>query len=137
MWVANVKSAPLVSVSRPLDLRLRAQIDGAPFADIAEMLVHEPPRSAFAAQAQHLEEIIVRGEFAERVEMRTEAFEYDAMDVDTPVFARSGATRQPALIDQAGDKIDGAIFIDERGVERDLVDAIHDLARGGRRFVPH
>src|ERR1700683_4154166 len=74
--------------SRPLDLRLCPQIDGAPFADIVKMLVHEAPRGTLAAQAQHLEEIIVRGELAEGVEMRTEAFEYDAMNVDAPVFAR-------------------------------------------------
>ncbi len=59
------------------------------------------------------------------------------MHVDAPVLPGPGAARQLALIDQAGDEIDGAVFADERGVEGDFVDAVHDLARRRRRRLPH
>ena len=101
-----------LAVSRPLGLRLGPQIDGALHADIVEMLVEETPRRALAADVQHFEEIVVGRELAERVEMRAEAIEHDAVDVDAPVLAGPGAARQPALIDQAGDELDGAIFVD-------------------------
>ena len=39
----------------------------------------------------------------------------------------AGAVRQAALVDQAGDEIDRAEFGEQRGVEGDFVDAVHDL----------
>src|SRR5579862_2450615 len=125
------------SLSRPLGLRLRAQVDGRFHPDIVEVLIEKPPCRALAADMQHVEEIIVGRKLAESVEMSAEPIEHDAMHVDTPVLSGAGAARQLALIDQTGDEIDGAIFTEERGVERDLVDAIHDLARRCRRCLPH
>src|SRR5579862_2628919 len=116
-------------LSRPFGLRFRAQIDRALHADIVEMLVEETPRRALAAQVQHLEEIVVGRQLAEGVEMRPEAIEYNAVHVDAAILTGPGAARQPALIDQTRHEFDGAIFADQRGVECDLVDTIHDLAR--------
>ena len=44
--------------------------------------------------------------------MRAEAIEHDAVNIDAAILAGPGAARQPALIDQAGDEIDGAVFGD-------------------------
>ena len=99
-------------VSRPLGLRFGPQIDRALHADIVKMLVEETPRRPLAVDAQHLEEIVVGRQLAGGVELLAEAIEHDAMDIDAAVLARPGAARQPPLIDQAGDKLDGAIFGD-------------------------
>src|SRR5579862_8794416 len=125
------------SLSRPFGLRFGRQIHRALHADIVEMLVQETPGGPYAADVQHVEEIIVGRELAEGVEMGAEAVEHDAMDVDAAILPGPGAARQLALVDQAGDEIDGAVFADQRGVERDLVDAIHDLAGRRRRRLPH
>ena len=59
------------------------------------------------------------------------------MNVDAAILPRPGAARQHALIDQPGDEFDGAKFADQRGIEGDFVDAVHDLARRRRRRLPH
>src|SRR5579864_211141 len=117
------------SLSRPFGLRFGPQIHRALYADIVEMLVEETAGGALAADMQHFEEIVVGRELAEGVEMGAEAVEHDAVNVDAAILPDPGAARQLALVDQAGDEVDGAVFADQRGVERDLVDAIHDLAR--------
>src|SRR5215472_14665169 len=116
------------SLSRPFGPRFGVQIDRAPNADVVKVLVEETPRRALAADVEHVEEIVIGRKPAERVEMRAEAIEHDAMHVDAAILPGTDATRQPALVDQTRDKIDGAIFGKERRVERDLIDAIHDLA---------
>src|SRR3984957_4092027 len=125
------------SLSRPFGLRFGLQIHRALDADIVEILVEETPCGALAADVQHLEEIVVGGELAEGIEMGAETVEHNAMDIDASVLPGSGAARQLSLVDQAGHKVDGAVFADERGIERDLVDAIHDLARRRRCRLPH
>src|SRR5580692_5647549 len=125
------------SLSRPFGLRLRPQIHGALDADIVEMLVQETARGALAADVQHVEEIVIGRKLAESVEMGAEAIEHDAMHIDAAILPGPRAARQLALVDQAGDEIDGAVFADQRGIERDFVDAIHDLARRCRRLLPH
>src|SRR5579864_4473108 len=117
------------SLSRPFGLRLGPQIYRALHADIVEMLVEETAGGALAADMQHFEEVVVGRKPAEGVEMGAEAVEHDAVNVDAAILPDPGAARQLALVDQAGDEVDGAVFADQRGVERDLVDAIHDLAR--------
>src|SRR5579872_4071825 len=106
-------------LSRPFGLRLGAQIDRALDADVVEMLVEKAARGALAADAQRFEEVEVGGQFARRVELLAEAVEHDAMHVDAAVLAGADAARQPALIDQTCDEFDGAIFGDQRRVERD------------------
>ena len=49
----------------------------------------------------------------------------------------AGAARQAALVDQPVDEFDGAQFRHQRGIEGDLVDAAHDLARRGRHLLAH
>src|SRR5215831_9347170 len=56
-----------LSLSRPLGLRLRLQIDRALHADLIEMLIQKSPGSALAADAQHFEEIVVGRELAEGI----------------------------------------------------------------------
>src|SRR5580700_1801652 len=125
------------SLSRPFGLRFGLQIHRALHADIVEMLVEETPGGALAADMQHVEKIEVGGKLAEGVEMGAEAVEHDAMHVDAAILPGPNAARQLALVDQTGDEIDGAVLTDERGIERDFVDAIHDLARRRRRLLPH
>src|SRR6202035_4871310 len=125
------------NLSRPFGLRLSRQIHSALDADIVEMLVQETAGGALAADMQHVEEIVVGRKPAEGVEMGAEAVEHDAMHIDAAILPGPGAERQLALVDQAGDKIDGAVFADQRRIERDLVDAIHDLAGRRRRRLPH
>ena len=79
-------------------------------ADVVEMLVQETARGALAADVQHVEEIVVGRELAEGVEMGAEAVEHDAVHVDAAILPGPGAARQLALVDQAGDEIDGAVF---------------------------
>src|ERR1700732_2175966 len=105
------------SLSRPFGLRFGPQIHGALDADIVEMLVQETARGALAADVQHVEEIVIGRKLAESVEMGAEAIEHDAVDIDAAVLPRPGAARQLALVDQAGDEVDGAVFADERGIE--------------------
>src|SRR3984957_16663121 len=100
------------------------------------MFVEEPPGGALAAEMQHVEEVVVGRQLAEGVEMRAEAVEHDAMHIDAPILSWSGAALQPALINQARDEFDSAEFVDQRRVEGDFVDTIHDLAGGGRRRLP-
>src|SRR5436190_1411594 len=114
-------------LSRPFGLRLGAQIDRAAHPDIVEVVVEEAPRGALAVDPQHLEVIVVGRHLADGVEGGADRLEDDAMHIDAPVFPGPGAARQAALIDQAGDEVDGAVFADQRGVEGDLVDAVHDL----------
>src|ERR1700726_3821796 len=97
------------------------------------MLVEATAAGGLAADIQHFEEIKVGRELAEGVEMGAEAIEHDAMDIDAAILPGPGAARQLALVDQTSDEIDGAVFADQRGIERDLVDAIHDLAGRRRR----
>src|SRR5580693_1515517 len=125
------------SLSRPFGLRFGPQIHRALHADIVEMLVQEAAGGPLAADMQHVEEIVVGRKLAEGVEMSAEPVEHDAVDVDAAILPGPGAARQLALVDQAGDEVDGAIFADQRGIERDLVDAIHDLAGRRRRRLPH
>src|SRR5579884_1610827 len=111
-------SAMAASLSRPLGLRLRLQVDRASDADIVEVLVQKAARRALAADAQHLEKIVVGRQLAARIQMRPEPIEHDAVDVDAAILARPGAAWQFALIDQAGDEIDGPIFAEQRRIER-------------------
>src|SRR6516164_493186 len=124
-------------LSRPFGLRFRPQVDGAFHADIGEMLVEKAPRRPFAVGAQHFEEIIVGRQFRGCVEVCAEAVEQNAMHVDAPVLAGPNAARQTALIDQARDEFDGAVFRDQRRIEGDFIEAVHDLAGGGWRLLPH
>ena len=52
------------SVSCPLGLCFRSQIDGALYADIVEMLVEETSRRTPAADAQHFKKIVIGGKLA-------------------------------------------------------------------------
>src|SRR5215467_2214055 len=124
-------------LSRPFGLRFRPQVDGALHPDIGEMLVEKAPRRPLAVGAQHFEEIVVGGQLGGSVEFGAGAVEHDAVHVDTTVLAGTGAARQTALIDQARDEFHGAIFGDQRRVEGDFVQPVHDLASGGRCLLPH
>src|SRR5215471_5932657 len=135
--ILAIVAATSLSLSRLFRLRFGAQVDRALHADIVEMRVQKTPRCALAADAKHVEEVVIGRQPAERVEMRTKAVEHDAMHVDAAIFSRPYAARQPALVDQPRDEVDGAIFAKQRGVERNLVDSIHDLARRHRGRLPH
>ena len=71
-----------------------------------------------------------------RRQLLADEVEIDAVHVDAAVFARPGAVLQRALVDQPAHELDGAVFGDQRGVERDLVDAVDDLLRCLRRRRP-
>ena len=116
-------------------MRLGAQVEGAAHPDVVEMLVEEAARGAAAAGVKHAEEIVVGRKLGiGRIGLLAVA-EHDAMGVDAAVLAEPDAARQPALVDQSGDELDGAVFGEQRGVEGDLVDAIQDVARRGRNFA--
>src|SRR6266566_7521540 len=121
------------NLSHPLRLRLGAQIDRAFYPDIVKMLVEEPARRALPADVEHVEKIVIGRKLAECVEVRAEAIEHDAVNVDAAILSRPDAARQLALIDQARHEVDGAIFADQRRVECDFVNTVHDLARRHRR----
>ena len=59
------------------------------------------------------------------------------MHVDAAVLAGPDAARQATLIDQARDKLHGTVFRDQRRVEGDFIEAVHDLAGRRRRLLPH
>jgi hypothetical protein len=111
---ADLSYALATNLSRPFGLRLGAQVDRALYADIVEVVVKETPRRAFAAEVKHVEKVIIGGEPAERIEMRAEAVEHDAMHVDAAIFPRANTARQLALIDQARNELDGAVFGNKR-----------------------
>src|SRR3984893_15956117 len=113
-------------LSRPLGLRLCPQVDGAFHADIGKVCVVKTPRRPLAVRPQHFEEIVVGRQSRGCVELRTEAIKHDAMHVDAAVLAGPDAARQTALIDQARDKFHGAVFRDQRRVESDFIEAVHD-----------
>src|ERR1043166_2859039 len=87
--------------SRPLRLRLGAQIDGGVAAEVVEMRGEEIARGAAAAVAQHDEEIVVGAELARGGEFAERLVERDAVHIDAAVLARPGAARQSLLVDQA------------------------------------
>src|ERR1041385_6710770 len=89
---------------RPLGLRLGGEIDRAAPADIVVMRGEEIARRLAAAAEQRLEEIEIRVELRAGGQVLECRIERDAMHVDAPVFARAGAVRQPALVDQADRK---------------------------------
>src|SRR5215469_5324949 len=111
--ILAIRAGTRSSLSCPFGLRFGAQIDRALHADIVKVLVEEMPRRALAADVEHVKEVVIVRKSAVRVEMRAEAIEHDAMHID------------------------GAIFGKQRGVEGDLVDPIHDLARRHRGRLPH
>src|SRR3984957_10197630 len=101
------------TISRPLGRRFGSQIHSAFDSDIREVFVEEQPGRALAAGVQHFEEIVVGRQFAERVEVRAKAIEHDTVDVDAAIFAGPGTAWQRALIDQARNEIDSAVFPDQ------------------------
>jgi len=116
-------------LSRPLGLCFGAQVDGAFHADIVEMLVEKTPRGALAVGPQHVEEIVIGRQLRGRVELGAETVEHDAVHFDAPVLPGLGAVRHAALIDQTGDKVDGAIFGDQRRIEGDFIEPVEDVGR--------
>src|SRR5580704_13992391 len=74
------------SLSRPFGLRFGLQIHRAFHADIVEMLVEETAGCTYAADMQHVEEIVVGGELAEGVEMGAEAVEHDTVDINAAIL---------------------------------------------------
>src|SRR5436309_9753315 len=126
-------AAMSANLSRPLGLRLGPQIDRALHADIVEVLVEKAPRRALAADMEHVEKIVIGRKPAESVKLCAEPIEHDSVNVDAPILSRTDAAWQLVMIDQARHEDDRAVFADHRRVERDFVDAIHDLARRRRR----
>ena len=63
---------------------------------------------AAAGAVQHLEEIEVGVEPAGRRQLLADEAQIDAVHVDAAVFARPGAARQRALVDQPPHELDGA-----------------------------
>src|SRR5436309_9022196 len=124
------------ATSRPFCPGLGREIDRALAADIIEMRVEEVARRPPSTVAQHHEELVIRVQLAVGRELAERVVERDAVQLDAAVLAGPGAVRQPAFVDQAGDELDRAQLADQRGIEGDLVDAVHDLLRGGRRHPP-
>src|SRR5690348_16748842 len=96
------------ATSCPLRVRLGMQVERAARADVVEMGVEEPACRARAGRPQHLEELVVVVELGVGIKMLAEAVEHDAMHVHTAVLPGSGATREPALVDQPVDERDRA-----------------------------
>src|SRR5262249_50701868 len=96
--------------SRPLGMRLGAQVEGAAAAEIVEMRVEEAARGTLAARPQHLEELVVVVELGVGVEMLAEAVEHDAVHVDAPVLFAAGAAPETALVDHPVDELERAEF---------------------------
>src|SRR6266545_6127055 len=119
--------------SSPLRPDLGRKIDRAPHPDVVEMRVDEVARGAPAAVAQHHEEIIVGAQLAVRVKLGKGAVERDAVQLHAAILAGTRAARQPAFVDQPRGELDRAQLAEQRRVEGDLVHAVHDLLRGGRR----
>ena len=88
-------------------------------------------------RVQHLEEIEVGVEPARRRQLLapkpSSAMRCTLMRRYSP---GAGAARQRALVDQPADELDGAEFGHQRGVERDLVDAVHDLVATSAASLP-
>src|SRR6266699_2775898 len=97
-------------------LRRQHEIDRTAAADVFEMGVEEAPGSVLALLSQRQEEFEIDLELAVRLERHI--VHDDAMQ---PGTARAG-------------EFQGAQFRDQRRVERDLVHAGHDLARGRRHL---
>src|ERR1700730_16745041 len=129
---ATTNRAPGPYPSRPFGLRLGRQVDRALLADIVEMRIEEIARGAASAVAQHDEEIVVGAELAVGRELAERIVERDAVQLHAAILARPGAVRQPALVDPAGRELDRTQLADERGIEGDFVDPVHDLLRRGR-----
>src|ERR1043166_8399842 len=79
--------------SRPLRLRLGAQVDGGVATEVVEMSGEKMARGGAAGVAQHDEEIIVGTELARRGVFAERLVERDAVHVDAAILARPGAAR--------------------------------------------
>src|SRR5262249_46072777 len=112
---------------RPFRGDLGGEIDRAAHPDVVEMGVEEAARGVLPLLVQQREEVEIGVELAVGGELLGVVVERDPVHVDAPVFAGALAARQPALVDQPGHEVDGAELGEQRGIERDLVDAVHDL----------
>src|SRR6185437_4331720 len=122
-------------VSRVLSLRRGLEVHARSHADVVVMRVEEVARRALAVGAQHLEEIIIGTEPAGGVERVRRAGERDPVHIDTPVFPLADAALQLAFVDQLADEGNAAQFRHQRRVERDLVNARHDLVSCFRHLL--
>src|SRR3954454_9648042 len=99
------------------------------------MPVEETPGGALAELAQGLEIFVVGLERAAGAERVAHVLHHDAMKLESPEFPLPRSLRQAPLVDEAVDECDPAQLRQQRGVEIDLVDAAHDLARAGRHLA--
>src|SRR6266853_601168 len=79
VYTSHAKRGRDEEALRPLGLRLGTQIDGAPLADILEMLIEETQRRLAAAFFQHLEEIEIRTELRSGRQLLERRIERDAV----------------------------------------------------------
>ena len=135
----RVHIRPLVAIAiTPTRLALPPRRSTVLFTPMSSKCSSRKRRAArLPFDAQHFEEIVVgRASLAASncVPWRSSTMRCTLMRRYWP---RPDAARQPALIDQARDEFDGAIFGEQRRVEGDFVDAVHDLAGRRRRRLPH
>src|SRR5579871_586156 len=121
--------------SRPLGLGLGAQIERAAHSDIVEMGVQEMPCGAASVGMEHAEEVVIGRQLGGGGVGLVPVAQHDAVSIHPAVLAGAEAVRQAAPVDLSRDERDGAVFGEQRGVEGDLVDAIHDVARRGGDFA--
>src|SRR5258707_1202164 len=93
------------------------------------MGIEEASGRALSELMQRLEIFVVGLERAARAEGFAQIFHDDAMELELAEFARPRSSRQSSLVDEAVDEGDPAQLREQRGIEVDLVDAAHDLAR--------
>src|SRR5437016_5013273 len=115
MLAFNLLSDRSPAHSNAFGAALGMQIDRAAHPDILEMVAQKSPRRPPAAGGELLEEIIVGIKLRVGGERVEDAVERDAMHVDTAIFARALAARQPALVDKPDHEVDRAVFGEQRG----------------------
>ena len=99
-------------------------------ADPLEALGEPGVRPAAAALMQELEIVPFRVHLARRRQVLDLGIRMDEVQERVPVAPQIEVPRGRDALDQG----DGAQFLDEAGVEADLVDAVDDVAGAARRF---
>src|SRR5260370_33875832 len=124
-------SQTLVAPPRRSEIFL-ANVDGLFLSEPAEILL-EPGVGSLASHLHQVVQVVpVCIELVEGTQLGYDVGGFDAVDQ----HSLHRVVENLAVIDQLGDEVDRAHLAHQRGIEADLVDAVHDVARGCRQLRP-
>ena len=107
-------SAKVTAKVGPVKARFGGKVESAAHADIVEVRVEKALRCLPPCGVKRAEELKVGFVFGVRLIHLFAVIERDAVGIDAAILAGAGTARQTPLIDEPGDKFDGAVFGQER-----------------------